>query len=550
MNTLDGRFIIGNERSASNDKIVVENPATLEALGEAFMASADDCRRAAEAARQAYPMWRNFPLHEKQKVFLKAKEVLLRRSSEIAELIAREKGSPLVESLTVEVFSILEALDYHGRSQKRSMAPRKVRPHVPLFAHKKCRYLFQPLGPSLVISPWNFPFMIPFLDVISELVAGNTVVLRPSTSTPFTGLAVGEVMLEAGLPAGVLNTVPCRVPQAEEMLVNPVIQSVSFTGSVSVGKRIMELASRNLTKIVLELGGKDPMIVLRDADVELAARGAVWEAFMNTGQSCASVERIYVESPIAAEFTKRVVELTSAIRVGDPMDPEVDVGPMENMGQLKLVEEHVREARGKGAEVLCGGERLTRLPGYFYAPTVLAKVDHTMKVMTEETFGPVLPIMAVSDVEEAISLANDSHYGLTSSVWTRDKKLARRVAERLETGGVTVNDHMISFNEPKAIWGGVKQTGQGRTHGPYGLLEMVNIKFVCSDFSRKRTKQWWYPYRPENLRLMDNTLPLLHHRKFGVRLRSFVGLLPQVGRICATTPLRSLFKISSRLFRG
>jgi acyl-CoA reductase-like NAD-dependent aldehyde dehydrogenase len=549
MNALDGRFIIDNSRGDSRDKITVENPATLEPLGEAFMASADDCRRAAEAARRAFPMWRDISLREKQRIFLKAREILLRRSAEIAELITREKGTPLVESLTVEVFTILEALDYYGRNQRRSLAARKVRPHVPLFAHKKCRYIFQPLGPSMVISPWNFPFMIPFLDIISELTSGNTVVFRPSSSTPFTGLAVGEIMIEAGLPSGVVNVVPCRVPQAEEMIVDPIIQSVNFTGSVTVGKRIMELASRNLTKIVLELGGKDPMIVLGDADLELASRGAIWQAFMNTGQSCASVERVYVDSRIAGEFKKRVVELTAALRVGNPMDPEVDIGPMENAGQLKVVEEHVREALEKGAELLCGGEKLAHLPGYFYAPTVLAGVNHVMKVMTEETFGPVLPIMTFSDVDEAVALANDSRYGLTASVWTRDKKLAARVAGRLETGGVTVNDHMMTFNEPKAIWGGVKQTGQGRTHGPYGLLELVNIKFVCADFSKKRTKQWWYPYRPENLRLMENTFQFLHHKHFGQRLKSFLSLVPQLGKILQTTPFRSLLQIISRLYR-
>ncbi len=550
MGSLDGRFLIANERLESRDKITIENPATLEPLGEAFLASPEDCRTAVEAAKQAFPGWRDIGHHQKRRIFLEAKQVLLRRAGEMARLIAVEKGTPLPESLTVEVFTILETLEYYSRNHKKTLAPKKVRAHVPLFAHKKNRYLFQPLGPSLVISPWNFPFMIPFIDVISELVAGNTVVLRPSTSTPFTGLAIGEIMTEAGLPPGVLNVVPCRVPQAEEMIVNPAIQSVSFTGSVSVGKRVMELASRNLTKIVLELGGKDPMVVFRDADIEQAARGAVWAAFMNTGQSCASVERVYVAHDIAEEFTRRVVELTRELKVGNPVEPGVDIGPMENIGQLKAVEEHIREAREKGAEMLCGGARLENLSGYFYQPTVLSRVDHTMKIMTEETFGPVLPIMTFREPEEAIRLANDSAYGLTASVWTRNRKTAAWAAERLEAGGVTVNDHMVTFNEPRAIWGGIKQTGQGRTHGPYGLLEITNIKFVSADFSKKKRMLWWYPYRPEQFGLMEKSLPLLHHRNFGVRLKSLFSLIPRLNKVNSATPLRSLLKITSRLFRG
>lgn len=550
MNSRDGRFLIANNRIASKEKITVENPATLAPIGEACLASSADCAKAVEAAKAAFPVWRAMPHSEKQKVFLAAKNVLLRRAGEAARLISLEKGSPLPESLSVEVLTPLEALDYYGHNQRKTLAPKRVKAHVPLFAHKKNAFLFQPLGPTLIISPWNFPLLIPFCDVISTLAAGNTVVLRPSTSTPFTALLIGEVFAEAGLPEGALNIVPCRVPQAEEMITNSEIHSIVFTGSVSVGKRILELASRNLTNIVLELGGKDPMIVFRDADVEEAAQGAVWAGFMNTGQSCASIERVYVAREIAAQFIDRVLELTRALRVGNPLDPGVDIGPMENLGQLKVVEEHIRDAAQKGAEVLCGGKRLENTPGYFFLPTVLAKVDHSMKVMTEETFGPVLPIMPFADAEEAIRLANDSVYGLTASVWTRNKKMASSAAERLEVGSVTINDHMFSFTEPKAIWGGIKQTGMGRTHGPYGLLEVSNIKFVSADFARKRKRLWWFPYEAAKSHIMENSLILLHGRRFRDRLKALCSILPRLGTVSAGTPFRSLLKITSRLFHS
>ncbi len=309
---MDGRLIIRNERVETDRKLVSENPATLEPVGEVSVASRELCERAIQAAKDAYPVWRWFDHREKRAIFKRAENILARRASEAGRLIAMEKGSPYAESLAVEVFGALQSLNYYGHNQGRLLRPRRAGHHTPLFLNKSGAFHFHPLGPTLIISPWNFPFLIPFCDTLSALTAGNTVVLRPSTATPLAALFIGEVFLEAGLPPGVLNVVVCRVPEAEAMIVHRDVQSVMFTGSVGIGKRVVELCSRNLTNVTLELGGKDPMIVLEDADLEKAARGAVWTAFMNCGQSCGSIERVYVARKVADEFTARVVELARA----------------------------------------------------------------------------------------------------------------------------------------------------------------------------------------------------------------------------------------------
>ena len=546
---MDGRLIIGNKRLETRENIVSKNPATLEPLGEACLASSEQCRDAVHAAREAFPAWKSLPQREKEKVFIQAKKILLARSREVVRLVTMEKGSPLAESMSVDVMGSLGVLDYYAHFLEKSLKPRTAKPYVPFFAHKKSAFHYQPLGATIIISPWNFPFLIPIYDVVSALTAGNTVVLRPSTSTPFCALMIGEIFIEAGLPPGVLNIVNCRATQAEEMVTNPEVQTVMFTGSVGTGKRIMELASRNLTNTVLELGGKDPMIVLKDADLERACQGAVWAAFMNSGQSCASIERVYVAKEIEEAFAARVLELTKKIKVGNPLEPGVDMGPMTVLSQLELVQEHIQDARQKGAQVLFGGERIKDLPGYFIKPAVLTKVDHTMKIMTEETFGPVIPIMAFSKVEDAIALANDSHYGLTASVWTRDKKLATFIAHELEVGTVTVNDHMFSFTEPKAIWGGPKQTGMGRTHGRYGHLHLMNIKYVSRDFVKKKAQMWWFPYTAPKPDVMEKAIILFHHDRKREKIKALFGLLRSWPLVRSTTSIRSILSIAGRFFR-
>ncbi|NIM90407.1 MAG: aldehyde dehydrogenase family protein [Candidatus Aminicenantes bacterium] len=546
---MDKRLLINNHKIETPETIESINPATLEPVGEVCLASSEECRGAVEAAKSAFPGWRDISIKEKKNIFRQAKKILLHRSEDVARLITEEKGSPLPESLSGEVMGILEALDYHIQTLDQSLRPLKMKHYMSFFYHKGGSFHFQPLGVTLVISPWNFPFFLPACDVLSALASGNTVVFRPSTSTPLIGLLAGEIFVEAGLPPGVMNVVNCWTSQAEELILNPKVQTIMFTGSVPTGKRIMELASRNMSNIVLELGGKDPMIVLKDADLERASRGAVWGAFMNCGQSCASVERLYVDREVAEEFCQKVVDLTKNIKVGNPLDPGVDMGPLANPSQLKTVEEHIQEAKEKGAQILWGGEKIETLPGYFLQPTVLTGVDHSMKIMQEETFGPALPIMTFSDPEEAVSLANDSIYGLTASVWTKNKKMASRLADRIETGTVTVNDHMSSAIEPAALWGGIKQTGIGRSHGIFGLRDLTNIKFVSLDFSRKKNLMWWYPYSVSWQKLLEKALVLFYHDRLKEKAKAILALLAHFMRIKEGSPLLNYIKSLPRFLR-
>jgi succinate-semialdehyde dehydrogenase/glutarate-semialdehyde dehydrogenase len=546
---MEGKLIINNSLIETQNTKTSFNPATQEPLGDFCLASSVECRKAIQAAKDAFPLWRALPHEQKERIFKRAQQILLQKNEEVARLISMEKGSPLAESQAVEVLGSLEALDYYSQNVRNYKQGKRVKHSVILFLHKKSSFQFQPLGPTLIISPWNFPFLIPMYDILSAIASGNTVVLRPSTTTPFTALMIGKLFLEAGLPEGVLNIVNCKVEQAEELITDSDFQNIMFTGSTNTGKRIMELASQNLTNIVLELGGKDPMIVLEDADLEKASRGAVWAAFMNCGQSCGSIERAYVAQEIAAEFTDRVLELTKQLKVGDPLESEIDIGPMASMGQLYTVKDHIEDARLKGATILTGGEKPDGLSGHFITPVVLTDVDHSMKIMIEETFGPTLPIMAFSSLDEAVSLANDTPFGLTASVWTKNKKNASMLADRLETGSITINDHMFSFVEPGAIWGGIKGSGIGRSHGPYGSLNLVNIKFVSHDYRKNKTQLWWFPYDQKFPQLLARSLTLFHHEKLIDKIKTLPFLLSSLARIKAGSPLSNFIKGIPRIFK-
>jgi succinate-semialdehyde dehydrogenase/glutarate-semialdehyde dehydrogenase len=501
----------------------VVNPST----GEAFAAvSLLDARQAAEAlaaAAAALPAWSALGFAERGRVLRRARALMVEEAEQIARLIEQEQGKPAAEAYLVELFPAAELLKHLAGHAEDVLRDDSVEAQVLLLAHKESRLVYEPLGVVLAITPWNYPFVISLSSVATALIAGNTVVLKPAPATTLVGLRIAELFRDAGLPDGVLSVLAVEDALAGSLVRDPRVAKIVFTGSVGTGRKVMEAAAAHLTPVVLELGGKDAAVVCRDADLDQAARGVVWGAFFNAGQTCASVERVYVERAVAESFLARVVEHTKALRVGDPAAGEVDVGPLTLERQRTIVHEHVADAVARGARALTGGRPLPG-PGWFYPPTVLAGVDHTMRVMREETFGPVLPVMVVEDLEEAVRLANESEYGLTASAWTRDPGTARRLQKELRAGSVTVNDCASSYGEPTAPWGGFKHSGHGRTHGLAGLREMVHVKYVSRDTSR-RPLLWWFPYDRELRRVAATALRALHGSAPGARLTGLAGLL-------------------------
>jgi succinate-semialdehyde dehydrogenase/glutarate-semialdehyde dehydrogenase len=503
--------IIDNRDEVGKDGLVSTNPATETEIATASKLDAHDARRAVDSARGAFSRWSQTPVERRQKILSRWLEIMLEEEEELSQLVSLEGGKPVAEARLVDVFPGLETLSYYAKNLDKLLRFRPVRPNQLLFAHWRAGYRLDPLGVIAVITPWNYPVGIPIWSLVPTLGAGNAVVFKPASATVLTGLKIADMARRAGLPDGVLNTVVLPGSATDIIVDHPDVDKVLFTGSVEVGRHVGKLCADRLVPAQLELGGKDAAVVAADADLERTARGLVWGAFVNTGQTCASIERVYAAKEIYPQLVDRVVELARKIVTGDPSEADTDMGPLTTKGQLDSVAAQVESALAGGARAVTGGSR-PEGPGYFYPPTVLVDVEEDMEVMREETFGPVLPIVSVSNLDEAIDRANGTRFGLTASGWTASAQIAERMERDLRAGVVMINEHAVAFAEVTGCWGGVGESGIGRSHGEHGLHEVVNIKYVARDSGGMQASPWYYPYGEDLDQFMAASMPLMYDR--------------------------------------
>ena len=449
--------------------IITANPATGETLQTYELMSGDQVFQVLGQSHQAFLKWRELPTVQRAGLMTRLAEVLRDNSQVYAELMSKEMGKPIGEA-RAEVEKCAWLSEFYAENAPGWLQDEEVQADG-----LRHRVVYQPLGVVLSVMPWNYPFWQALRFAVPTLAAGNTSLLKHASCVTGCALAIEGAFQQAGFPADVFRTIVADHLTVADLIARDEIQGVSLTGSTEVGQHIAELAGRNLKKVVLELGGSDPFIVLEDTDIEFAARGAVTGRTMCTGQSCIAAKRFIVVEKVADAFSRRFAELMGELKVGDPADPETNIGAVVNEQEMATLKEQLADAIAKGGTVLCGGHRLDR-PGCFFPPTVITNTTSDMLVVKEEVFGPIAPVIVVADEEEAIKVANDCDFGLGGSVWTADLERGEQVARRLEVGTAFVNSFVKS--DPRMPFGGVKKSGLGRELSHFGLREFVNIKGV------------------------------------------------------------------------
>ena len=486
------------------------NPATGELLGSVQSSTPEQVVAAVEKARIAQATWQRLDPKERGKRLMHVRSGLVERAEEIAAQITAESGKTQVESLSMEITGMADLVTYFGKRAHKILAPERIPLH--LMKHRASYLHYKPRGVVGIISPWNFPFLIPMGEAYMALLAGNAVVLKPSEVTPLVADLGRELFIKAGIPGDLFQVIHGR-GDIGAALINSNIDMVCFTGSVATGRKVGAACGERLIPCVLELGGKAPAVVCDDADLDRTAQALVWGAFANSGQICASVERVYAVESIHDELVSKVVENARRLKHGDPKDMQTDVGAVCFPRQLQVARELVDDAVEKGATIQVGGQQVHEDKGMFFQPTILTGVNQDMRCMRDESFSPLMPIMKVKNEEEAIDLANDSNLGLLGYVFTKNRDKGKRLAERIQSGTVMVNDVLVTYGLPETPWMGVKDSGLGRVHSAEGLRSLCQTRHVNHDqFFTLPREMWWYPYGEKAYKRALGALRLLFGR--------------------------------------
>jgi acyl-CoA reductase-like NAD-dependent aldehyde dehydrogenase len=492
-----------------SQEIAVTNPATGKVLYAIAEASDSQIQQAFKTAQEAHTRVSRMSVADRVAEMGKLQQYILKNREAIMDRICEEAGKTRMDALLSEIFTTLDVMEYYKKNAAKILADQKIPTPIVLMG-KKAKIFYEPIGPVLIISPWNYPFNLTMVPFICAFLAGNSVIFKPSEFTPLKGL-LEKIVEESGFVKGALNIV-YGAKETGKRLIDMKPAKVFFTGSVRAGRQVMTQAAQYLIPVELELGGKDPMVVFDDVDIERTVNGALWGGMTNCGQTCTAVERILVQERIYPQFVSALTEKAKKLR-NPETNPgadatEIDVGCMTPDFQIRQVEEQVADAKLKGAEILSGGAR--KGDSHAFPPTILTNVDDSMTICNDETFGPVVTVQKFKTEDEAIKMSNDSPYGLSASVWSTDLERAERVARKIQTGSVSINNVLSAQAHPALPFGGAKESGFGRYKGPFGLHAFCNIKSIMSEAQSNKLEFNWYPYSKEKYQIFSNLLDALY----------------------------------------
>lgn len=508
-----------------SDKTISYNPSNNKIIGESPLNNAQELIQIISESREAQIEWGKIPVKERSKKILKIKKYLINNMDEISQIISDDNGKVRIDALATEIIPSIVATKYYSKNAPKFLKQKRIPNSSIALMNKRSFIRYEPFGVIGIISPWNYPFSIPYSEVIMALIAGNGVILKTATETLIVGKAIRDAVNSADLPTGLFQFINMPGGIASETFLKAGIDKLFFTGSVAVGKSLMKLAADTLTPLSLELGGNDAMLVCADADIDRVVNGVIWGGFSNSGQSCGGIERVYVHRRVYDSFLAKLKTKIESLHIGAPSNFNTDIGVMTTEKQINTVNLHLEDALNNGATLYAESNFIDDSHNIL-KPKVIINVNHNMLMMKEETFGPLLGVMKVENMDEAIELANDSLLGLTGSVWSKNHKKAIEIGKRIKAGVITINDHLMSHGLAETSWGGIKESGIGRTHGELGIMEMVETQTIINDIlPRVKKNVWWHPYSKELYDGLKSIMYVLYGNTIFQRIRNIYNSL-------------------------